>query len=165
LRQPTPQQANFICNIPRAALANAAASAIPGRASIYGHGLFGSADEVSAGNVESMGNEHNFVFCATDWIGMSETDVPTRRRFLWISRTSRRSSTPRAVRAQRAVPRAPDDPPAGFVSIAAFQDSRGNPVIDTANVFYDGNSQGGIMAASSCRWRRTSRAACSACPA
>lgn len=61
IRQPGDQPANFTCNIPRAALASATATAIPGRAGIYGHGLFGSASEVSAGNVEAMGNEHSFV--------------------------------------------------------------------------------------------------------
>src|SRR5262249_32184977 len=35
--------------------------------------------------------------------------------------------------------------PHGFVSDPAFQDSSGNPVIDTSDVFYDGNSQGGIF--------------------
>jgi hypothetical protein len=33
----------------------------------------------------------------------------------------------------------------GFTANAAFQDSMGNPVIDTGAVFYDGNSQGGIF--------------------
>ena len=46
----------------------------PARASIYGHGLLGSNDEVNAGNV-TMANEHNFVFCATKWAGMSDDDV------------------------------------------------------------------------------------------
>jgi hypothetical protein len=35
--------------------------------------------------------------------------------------------------------------PHGFVSDPAFQDSSGNPVIDRSDVFYDGNSQGGIF--------------------
>ena len=35
--------------------------------------------------------------------------------------------------------------PNGFVSDPAFQDDCGNPVIDTSHVYYDGNSQGGIM--------------------
>jgi hypothetical protein len=34
--------------------------------------------------------------------------------------------------------------PNGLVSNPAFQDLLGNPVIDTSNLFYDGNSQGGI---------------------
>ena len=52
------------------------ATAVPARASLYGHGLFGEATEVEAGNVEAMANEHNFVFCATDWSGMSTQDLP-----------------------------------------------------------------------------------------
>src|SRR5438093_6620116 len=59
----TPQQASFTCNIPRAALASAVATANPGRASLYGHGLFGSNTEVNAGNVESMGNEIGRASC------------------------------------------------------------------------------------------------------
>src|SRR5207247_2087814 len=35
--------------------------------------------------------------------------------------------------------------PAGFASNPAFQDAFGAPVIDTSHVFYDGNSQGGIL--------------------
>ena len=64
--------ANVICTIPRVAL-----TAGPDlRLSLYGHGLLGSAGEVGAGNVQAMGNEHGFVFCATDWAGMSIYDVP-----------------------------------------------------------------------------------------
>src|SRR5262249_26984047 len=44
--QATTQTANFICIIPRAALADAVSTAVPARASIYGHGLLGSASEV-----------------------------------------------------------------------------------------------------------------------
>ncbi len=146
LRQPTPQQANFVCNIPRAALASAAATAVPARASIYGHGLFGSADEVSAGNVESMGNEHNFVFCATDWIGMAETDIPNAATILvdlsnfpTLADRLQQSALNALTLARLMIH------PNGFVSNAAFRDLLGNPVIDTSNVFYDGNSQGGIM--------------------
>ena len=35
--------------------------------------------------------------------------------------------------------------PAGFVADPAFQDSVGGEVLDTSDVFYDGNSQGGIF--------------------
>ena len=42
IHQATPQAAPFSCIIPRAALANAGATAVPARASIYGHGLLGS---------------------------------------------------------------------------------------------------------------------------
>ncbi|MEA2480834.1 MAG: hypothetical protein QOJ07_2756, partial [Thermoleophilaceae bacterium] len=65
--------APFVCDIPRQ---QTDSGAPPARPSLYGHGLLGSADEVNAGNVESMAQEHNFVFCATDWAGMSQSDIP-----------------------------------------------------------------------------------------
>ena len=88
--------AKFICNIPGAAYVK------PSRPSLYGHGLLGSRDEVTAGNVRRMGYNHNFIFCATDWIGMAEGDIanvatilgtcPTSRR--WPTGCSRACSTP-----------------------------------------------------------------------
>src|SRR5207253_5088264 len=65
--------ADFICIIPRSAVDGGVR---PARAGLYGHGLFGTAGEVDAGNVKSMANEHDFVFCATDWTGMAEEDLP-----------------------------------------------------------------------------------------
>ena len=43
----------------------------------YGHGLLGSWDEVDAGNIVAMSNEHNTVYCATKWAGFSEDDIGT----------------------------------------------------------------------------------------
>jgi hypothetical protein len=149
LHQATPQQANFECNIPRSALANAAATAVPGRASIYGHGLFGDASEVEAGNVTSMGNEHNFVFCATDWIGMSTTDIPNAATAL-VDLSNFPTLTDRLQQGflnQLFLARLMIHPQ-GFPANAAFRDLLGNPVIDTSHVFYDGNSQGGIFGGS-----------------
>ena len=65
--------APFVCNIPRSALDPA--SPPKARASLYGHGLLGSATEIDAGNVKSMSNEHNFVFCATAWAGFASEDL------------------------------------------------------------------------------------------
>ena len=72
------QLANFTCLIPRSAADGPAVT--PARPSLYGHGLLGSAGEITAGNIKAMASEHNFVFCATDWSGMSTQDVPTSRR-------------------------------------------------------------------------------------
>src|SRR5207244_11551332 len=90
--QATPQPASFVCNIPRAALPTGAGPAVPARASIYGHGLLGSNTEVSSGNVEDMANEHNFVFCATKWIGMSNEDRSEERR---VGKEERSGGEPR----------------------------------------------------------------------
>ena len=63
--------ANFICNIPRSVSA-----ATPGRLSLYGHGLFGSAAEVNSISQLQIASEHKVVLCASDWIGMSGGDIP-----------------------------------------------------------------------------------------
>jgi hypothetical protein len=146
--QSTPQVASFICNIPRAALAGADATAVPARASIYGHGLLGSNDEVNGGNVEAMANEHNFVFCATKWIGMADEDVTNAIAILgdlgqFPSLTDRlQQAMLNQLYLARLMIHAQ-----GFVSDPAFQDGSGGPVIDRSAVFYDGNSQGGIYGA------------------
>jgi hypothetical protein len=139
--------APFICIIPRAALsANGAVKRA--RPAVYGHGLLGSEREVGANNVRDMANEHNFVFCATRWIGLSEEDVPNAVSIL--QDVSRFPTL--ADRLQQGMlntlflgrlMKAKD----GFVSDPAFQGSQSAPVIDTRELFYDGNSQGGIMGA------------------
>ncbi len=146
LHQATPQVAVFQCIIPRAALANAAAVAVPARASIYGHGLLGSHTQVASGHVRDMANEHNFVFCGTKWIGMADEDVANA-----IATLSNLGIFPaftdrlqQAMLNQLFLARLMIHAQ-GFVSDPAFQDSLGNPVIDTSDVFYDGNSQGGIF--------------------
>jgi hypothetical protein len=149
LRNPVDYSANFVCNVPRAAFSNgdaATGTAVPARPSLYGHGLLGTASEVSAGNVQAMGNEHNMLFCATDWAGFSSSDLPTV-----LATLQDVSQFPKLVdRMQqgflnfnyigRALLHAD-----GFASDAAFQDASGNSVIDRTRLFYDGNSQGGIM--------------------
>jgi hypothetical protein len=136
-------QAKFLCNIPRSALDPA--SPPKARASLYGHGLLGSADEVGASNVKSMSNEHNFVFCATNFAGFSEEDVPhivsvlsdlsgfntmtdrMQQGFLNMLFLGRATIHPQGLSAQ-----------------PAFQKA-GQTVLDTSALFYDSNSQGGIQ--------------------
>ena len=128
-------RAPFVCNVPPAALE------VPARIALYGHGLLGSPREVNAGNVRAMGQEHNIVFCATAWIGMSEQDVPNAVEIL--NDLSRFPSL--ADRAQQGflnflfLGRAMKHPE-GFASHDAFRGT-----LDTSELFYDGNSQGGIM--------------------
>ncbi len=146
IHQATPQVANFQCIIPRAALADAVSTAVPARASIYGHGLLGAHTEVASGHVRDMANEHNFVFCATKWIGMSNDDVINAINILeelgrFPSFTDRlQQAMINQLFLARLMIHAQ-----GFVSDPAFQDMFANPVIDTSDVFYDGNSQGGIF--------------------
>ena len=135
--------ANVICTIPQSAVLGAdPPRARPG---LYGHGLLGGGTEVGAGNVQAMGQEHGFVWCATDWIGMSTTDVPNVLKLL----QDLSSFNTLADRIQQGYVNFmylgrwmihPD----GASADPAFQ-VNGRSVIDTQRLYYDGNSQGGIL--------------------
>ena len=71
--------ANFICLIPRAALGRAQVDPARGRR-CTGTACSAAPARSRRGNIKAMANEHNFVFCATDWIGMSTQDLAERRR-------------------------------------------------------------------------------------
>ena len=135
--------AAFTCLIPRSVVADGELR--KARPSLYGHGLLGSHGEVEAANVKAMANEHNFVFCATDWAGFAEQDLPTIALILQDL-----SNFPKLPdRTQQGMlnflflGRAMIHPQ-GFSSHPAFQFG-GRSVIDTDRLFYDGNSQGGIL--------------------
>ncbi|MGI9019488.1 MAG: hypothetical protein ACR2G3_02110 [Solirubrobacterales bacterium] len=141
-QNPVPHTAQFECLIPRSAVD---AGLRPARPSLYGHGLLGSFGEVEAGNVKSMANEHDFMFCATDWAGFATTDAGTV-----LANLQDLSNFPRLIdRMQQGflnqlfLGRAMIHPQ-GFGSHPAFQ-LNGQSVIDDTRLFYDGNSQGGIM--------------------
>ncbi|HEX4467800.1 MAG TPA: hypothetical protein VH025_11485 [Solirubrobacteraceae bacterium] len=138
--------ANFDCIVPVSAATGPGES---GRPSLYGHGLFGSASEVASGPQRSLSQAHDIVQCATDEIGMSESDIP---------------SVVQALQNLSAFPKITDRlqqglldelylgramiSPSGFTTNAAFhQDGTlATPsVLNTSHLYYNGNSQGGIM--------------------
>jgi hypothetical protein len=143
------QTANFVCNIPRAAVADATsptATVYPGHAMIYGHGLFGSAEEVNAAAERTMANEHDFVVCGTDWLGLSQNDVGADASFIFDF--SKFPSLP--DRGQQGMLDALFlgrlmTSPGGFDSSPAFQAGSSHPLIDRGGLYYYGNSQGGIQ--------------------
>ncbi len=137
-------KADFICHIPRVALAGARPP--KARASLYGHGLFGSASEINQLQLKTMGEEHNIVYCATDWIGMAHEDlettigviIPDLSNFnMLVDRTQQGWLD--AMYLGRAMVN-----PKGFGSDAAFR-VKGHSVIKGTRLYYDGNSQGGIL--------------------
>jgi hypothetical protein len=138
--------ANFDCIIPVSAATGAGES---GRPSLYGHGLFGSAGEVASGPQRSLSQGHDIVHCATDEIGMSETDIPSV-----VQALQNLSSFPKITdRLQQGLldelylGRAMISP-SGFTTNAAFhQDGTlATPsALNTSHLYYNGNSQGGIM--------------------
>jgi len=139
-RRGNTQTARFTCLIPRSA------GPAAGRASLYGHGLLGDAEEATRGtHVHLMADEHNFTFCATDWSGFSSEDLPNTVGVL--NDLSRFPQT--ADRIQQGflnfmylgrLMRHPQ----GLASHPAFQ-VNGHPAFSTSALYYDGNSQGGIF--------------------
>ncbi|MHB8328539.1 MAG: hypothetical protein ACYDD6_02725 [Acidimicrobiales bacterium] len=65
-------QAGFICVVGRKAF-DASQLLRPVE---YGHGLFGSDGEVTASPQEEMANGKGMMYCATDWFGWANSDVP-----------------------------------------------------------------------------------------
>ncbi len=144
----TPFQADFTCTIPASALTGSAdAPAAPARPVIYGHGLLGGDDEVDASNIKMITSTYNFVYCATKWSGFSEDDVSfavkTLQDFSNFPAISERSQQgfinqlflARLMKLE-----------SGLVTDPSFQTAEGNPAIDAGGeLYYDGNSQGGIM--------------------
>ncbi len=138
--------ANFDCIIPLSATTGAGESARP---SLYGHGLFGNSNEVASSPQRSLSQAHDIVQCATDEIGMSESDVPSA-----VTALQNLSAFPRLTdRLQQGLL---DElylgrlmiSPSGFASSEAFhQDGTlSTPsVLDISHLYYNGNSQGGIM--------------------
>jgi hypothetical protein len=138
--------ANFDCIIPAVATTGAAETARP---SLYGHGLFGEAKEVASDPQRSLSQRHDIVQCATDEIGMSLSDLPSA-----IAATQNLSQFPKLPdRLQQGLldelylGRAMISP-TGFETNEAFhQDGTLNTpsVLNTHHLYYNGNSQGGIM--------------------
>lgn len=141
--------ARFFCRIPRSVAEDfSSPPKALARPSLYGHGLLGSAGEVQGGtgnNIDIMADTYQMIFCATDWSGFSSEDIgfaievmqdfgllqaffdrqqQGMLNFMYLGRILKHDE--------------------GFAAHEAFQ-AGGMPVIDNSTVYYDGNSQGGIM--------------------
>jgi hypothetical protein len=139
--------AAFECIIPHSALD--APGHTPARVSLYGHGLLGSASEVEGGNVEAMSNEHDIVFCATDWYGFAEENIPNvlvilqnLSLFPLLADETQQGMLNFLYLGRLMIH------PDGLTTNAAFHDASGGSVINGSRLFYDGNSQGGILGGS-----------------
>jgi hypothetical protein len=133
--------ANFECEIPKAATATHPASI-----GIYGHGLFNSADEVTQSAVPQFADAYDYVFCGTDWLGLSSSTLP-----LAVSIINDINEFPALVdNLLQAVLNAQVlgnllVSPKGFAQSPAFQDAQHRPLIRASSLVYYGNSEGGIM--------------------
>lgn len=119
----------------------------PARPAIYGHGLLGSHGEISQDQLQQLANDHNILFCATDWFGFASGDLPNV-----VSMTLDVSlfplipdGTQQGVLNMAYLARLLRHPQ-GFAAHPAFQ-VEGRPLHLNGlehEVYYDGNSQGGI---------------------
>ena len=146
-------KANFQCRIPPTATAEN-----PARVSLYGHGLLGGLGEVRNGaHVGRFSETYNVMFCAMNWTGFATEDATTAAQVgadvsafsTFIDRQMQGHIAWLVL--QEALAR-----PGGLMAHPAFQDGDGttagaplyalNPNADgSGGIFYDGNSQGGIM--------------------
>jgi hypothetical protein len=169
-RNPTTatQTFDFLCRIPRRAFngastpANATGSEAQ-RPALYGHGLLGSKSE-GGGQIGDMIQENGFIYCATDWIGMASHDTSiTSGEFdttyydppfgdvlnVFTILLDVSNFPTLADRVQQSLinfsylGRAVLHPD-GLCKLAAFR-VKDQCLIDRGELFYDGNSQGGII--------------------
>jgi hypothetical protein len=138
-------QARFLCIVPRVS-GVAGGPVAPARPSLYGHGLLGRHTEVTAANVQAMAQEHDVIFCATPEIGFANEDIGTAIGMLGdFSRFGRfvdriQQGLLNELYLGRLMVH-----PQGLAANPAFQTAAGQRLIDTTRLYYDGNSQGGIL--------------------
>jgi len=135
-------QSPFACIIPDAVVEGTE----PANMVIYGHGLLGSQLEIDAGNVVAMANEHNAIYCATKWAGMSEDDVPNAiaslqdlSNFSTIADRLQQGVLNQLVLGRLMLAEN------GLKMVPAFRRADDSSMIDNSALYFDGNSQGGIM--------------------
>ncbi|MBI2384239.1 MAG: tandem-95 repeat protein, partial [Gammaproteobacteria bacterium] len=134
-------QTRFMCQIPSKALSEG-----PSRAGIYGHGLLDSRVAITYDGVDDLSREHNFMFCAVDLFGFSTGDLVNvastlvdLSNFPVVPDGSQQGLLNYMFLARLVAH------PQGFAADAAFQGEVGKPLFARREVFYDGNSQGGIV--------------------
>jgi hypothetical protein len=132
--------AQFECLLPDSASPSNLA-----RVALYGHGLLGDMSEVESSWVTALITTDNMAFCATNWWGLAQGDIP-----LALKAAGKLNLFPMLVdRLQQGVLntlflgrllRSSQ----GFTSNSNFELGNSAPVLDTSHVYYYGDSQGGI---------------------
>ncbi len=135
--------AEFRCLIPNSTVSGGTAQ--PGRGVVYGHGLLGGTSEIEG--FAPFLDQYDLVLCATPEIGMASEDIPNVLQV--ITNLSKFGSVPdrlqQGILNMQFLARLLKDP-RGFGSDPAFQvGTPGASPIVANQVFYNGNSQGGIF--------------------
>jgi hypothetical protein len=132
-----------LCNIPRPAVEGDHPVIL--RPSLLGHGLLGLPSEIDAQWSRVMAATHGMMYCATDWLGMAEGDLPNAlvalvdlAHFPSVVDRTQQGILDFLVLGRAMIA------PGGFSTSPAFRVA-GRSVFDTRHLYYDGNSQGGIF--------------------
>jgi len=130
----------FSCIIPEKAFEK------PAKLLLYGHGTLGSLSEIGAEDVRALAADYNYVICATNWLGQAVSDYLQAYKFL----IDASEFPPLAERVHQGIlntlflgrlMKRPD----GLVSHELFRGRDGQPIIDTRELYFDGNSQGALL--------------------
>jgi hypothetical protein len=137
------QSATYTCYVPTATIKG---EQPPSRPSLYGHGLLGGQSEVGSGPQRDMVTHFNMTYCATDWYGFATEDIGSvgltlldASNFPLLADRMQQGFLAFHFLGRLAIH------PEGFSSDPAFKRADGSSAIDTTRLYYDGNSQGGIM--------------------
>jgi hypothetical protein len=138
-RQPGTFTSQFLCNLPPAS------ATTPARMAIYGHGLLGDLTEANGDLTRKMAADNDIAYCATNWSGMAEEDVPNAVGVL--GDLSKFPSIPDRIQQGflanlflgRLMKHAQ-----GFSANGAFRFD-GKSALKTDELYLDGNSQGAIL--------------------
>ncbi|HYH59723.1 MAG TPA: hypothetical protein VD790_10965 [Thermoleophilaceae bacterium] len=133
--------APFWCNVPTSANPGNKALAVQ-----YGHGLLGSGSQVySESDIQRMAENHNAMYCATNWTGMDNPSIPFAIEVLQdLSLFSKFADRLQQGLVDQLYLGRLMAHPQGLGSHDAFQ--QGNqPLFEGSQLMFDSNSQGGIM--------------------
>ena len=132
--------APFTCVIPRAALA------VPARATLFGHDVLGSPEEVAAPAMALSAQDHDFAYCATRETGLSDEDKPmVLRSFSDLSKLPHVADRLQQGFLNFMLLGRLMIHPDGFAKDAAFKNATGGPVLAPGSLFYEGDGQGALF--------------------
>ncbi len=136
--------ANFRCLIPRSVSTDGNDPVHPARGIANGHGLLGSANEVDS--FGPLADQGNAVICGTDEIGMASSDLPNVAAVLGnlSSFGSIADRLQQGILNMQFLGRLLKDPH-GFATNPAFQAGAAHTPVLNGQVYFNGNSQGGIL--------------------
>ena len=140
----TNYQANLLIIVP----ACAKTVPLPLRAVVYGHGLLGAADEIESSLHRELANQLCIIEMATDFIGLSESDLAYLGSQVLAQFDNLAVTTDRLQQAQinfAVLARLARTKMKELPALTIDGTAGGRPLMDGNQVYYLGGSQGGIF--------------------